>query len=281
MKQATMPARLEHAAAWLRNKTNARPKTGLILGSGLGDFCDLLENVTEVPFSDIPDFPVATVAGHTGAFLFGTYQGTPVAVLRGRIHCYEGYTPQEVVMPVRLMAMLGVKTVILTNAAGGVNKAYKPGALMLLEDHINFCGANPLTGPNLDQLGPRFPDMSDVYCRQLRERVQELALAEQIPLEQGIYLMYGGPSYETPAEIRAFRTLGADAVGMSTVPEAIAANHCGMHVLGISCITNMAAGILPQKLSHAEVVEAAALAKPRFIRLLTLAIAAAEETNDL
>lgn len=281
MKQATMPARLEHAAAWLRNKTNARPKTGLILGSGLGDFCDLLENVTEVPFSDIPDFPVATVAGHTGAFLFGTYQGTPVAVLRGRIHCYEGYTPQEVVMPVRLMAMLGVKNVILTNAAGGVNKAYKPGALMLLEDHINFCGANPLTGPNLDQLGPRFPDMSDVYCRQLRERVQELALAEQIPLEQGIYLMYGGPSYETPAEIRAFRTLGADAVGMSTVPEAIAANHCGMHVLGISCITNMAAGILPQKLSHAEVVEAAALAKPRFIRLLTLAIAAAEETNDL
>ncbi len=281
MKQATMPARLEHAAAWLRTKTNARPKTGLILGSGLGDFCDLLENVTEVPFSDIPDFPVATVAGHTGAFLFGTYQGTPVAVLRGRIHCYEGYTPQEVVMPVRLMAMLGVKTVILTNAAGGVNKAYKPGALMLLEDHINFCGANPLTGPNLDQLGPRFPDMSDVYCRQLRERVQELALAEQIPLEQGIYLMYGGPSYETPAEIRAFRTLGADAVGMSTVPEAIAANHCGMHVLGISCITNMAAGILPQKLSHAEVVEAAALAKPRFIRLLTLAIAAAEEPNDL
>ena len=281
MKQATMPARLEHAAAWLRNKTNARPKTGLILGSGLGDFCDLLENVTEVPFSDIPDFPVATVAGHTGAFLFGTYQGTPVAVLRGRIHCYEGYTPQEVVMPVRLMAMLGVKTVILTNAAGGVNKAYKPGALMLLEDHINFCGANPLTGPNLDQLGPRFPDMSDVYCRQLRERVQELALAEQIPLEQGMYLMYGGPSYETPAEIRAFRTLGADAVGMSTVPEAIAANHCGMHVLGISCITNMAAGILPQKLSHAEVVEAAALAKPRFIRLLTLAIAAAEEPNDL
>lgn len=281
MKQATMPARLEHAAAWLQTKTNARPKTGLILGSGLGDFCDLLENVTEVPFSDIPDFPVATVAGHTGAFLFGTYQGTPVAVLRGRIHCYEGYTPQEVVMPVRLMAMLGVKTVILTNAAGGVNKAYKPGALMLLEDHINFCGANPLTGPNLDQLGPRFPDMSDVYCRQLRERVQELALAEQIPLEQGIYLMYGGPSYETPAEIRAFRTLGADAVGMSTVPEAIAANHCGMHVLGISCITNMAAGILPQKLSHAEVVEAAALAKPRFIRLLTLAIAAAEEPNDL
>lgn len=281
MKQATMPARLEHAAAWLQTKTNARPKTGLILGSGLGDFCNLLENVTEVPFSDIPDFPVATVAGHTGAFLFGTYQGTPVAVLRGRIHCYEGYTPQEVVMPVRLMAMLGVKTVILTNAAGGVNKAYKPGALMLLEDHINFCGANPLTGPNLDQLGPRFPDMSDVYCRQLRERVQELALAEQLPLEQGIYLMYGGPSYETPAEIRAFRTLGADAVGMSTVPEAIAANHCGMHVLGISCITNMAAGILPQKLSHAEVVEAAALAKPRFIRLLTLAIAAAEEPNDL
>lgn len=281
MKQATMPARLEHAAAWLQTKTNARPKTGLILGSGLGDFCDLLENATEVPFSDIPDFPVATVAGHTGAFLFGTYQGTPVAVLRGRIHCYEGYTPQEVVMPVRLMAILGVKTVILTNAAGGVNKAYKPGALMLLEDHINFCGANPLTGPNLDQLGPRFPDMSDVYCRQLRERVQELALAEQIPLEQGIYLMYGGPSYETPAEIRAFRTLGADAVGMSTVPEAIAANHCGMHVLGISCITNMAAGILPQKLSHAEVVEAAALAKPRFIRLLTLAIAAAEEPNDL
>ena len=281
MKQATMPARLEHAAAWLQTKTNARPKTGLILGRGLGDFCDLLENVTEVPFSDIPDFPVATVAGHTGAFLFGTYQGTPVAVLRGRIHCYEGYTPQEVVMPVRLMAMLGVKTVILTNAAGGVNKAYKPGALMLLEDHINFCGANPLTGPNLDQLGPRFPDMSDVYCRQLRERVQELALAEQLPLEQGIYLMYGGPSYETPAEIRAFRTLGADAVGMSTVPEAIAANHCGMHVLGISCITNMAAGILPQKLSHAEVVEAAALAKPRFIRLLTLAIAAAEEPNDL
>ena len=268
----TIQERLTSAYRYIREQTDFQPELGLVLGSGLGDFCDRLENVTEIPFARIPGLPVSTVEGHAGALLLGSCRGRRVAALRGRVHCYEGYTPQEVSLPVRLMVKLGAKTVVLTNAAGGVNLDFSPGTLMLLTDHINFAGANPLTGPNLDELGPRFPDMSDVYTRSLREKLVPLAAQAGIPLREGVYAMYSGPSYETPAEIRMFRTLGADAVGMSTVPEAIAARHAGAQVMGVSCITNMAAGILPQPLSHAEVVETAERVKREFTRLLELMI---------
>ena len=268
----TITERIDSAIETIRGRTAAAPELGLILGSGLGDFCGRLEDQTVVPFGQIPGFPVSTVEGHEGAFVFGTYRGRSLAALQGRIHYYEGYTQQELTLPVRVMAKLGVKTVILTNAAGGVNLDFKPGTLMLISDHINFSGKNPLMGPNLDGFGPRFPDMSDVYTRSLREKLKPLAAQAGIPLREGVYVMYSGPSYETPAEIRMFRTLGGDAVGMSTVPEAIAARHAGMQVMGVSCITNMAAGILPQPLSHAEVVETAARVKAEFTRLLELMI---------
>lgn len=268
----TIEERIDSALAAIRQRTSAAPEMGLILGSGLGDFCDRLEDRIEVPFDQLPGFPLPTVEGHAGAFVFGTCRGRSLAALRGRIHYYEGYTQQELTLPVRVMARLGVKTVILTNAAGGVNLDYKPGTLMLISDHINFSGNNPLMGPNLDQFGPRFPDMSDVYTKTLREKLKPLAARADIPLREGVYVMYSGPSYETPAEIRMFRTLGGDAVGMSTVPEAIAARHAGLQVLGVSCITNMAAGILPQPLSHAEVVETASRVKAEFTRLLELMI---------
>lgn len=266
----TLSQRIDTAYRWLRAQTDAAPEVGLILGSGLGDFCDKLENPLSIPFSSIPGFPVSTVEGHAGAFVFGRCRGRAVAALRGRVHYYEGYSQQEITMPVRLMARLGVKTLLLTNAAGGINLDFSAGALMLISDHINFSGANPLTGPNLDQFGPRFPDMSDVYTRALREKLKPLAAQAGIPLREGVYVMYSGPSYETPAEIRFFRAMGGDAVGMSTVPEAIAARHCGMAVMGVSCITNMAAGILPQKLSHQEVVETASRVKGEFTRLVEL-----------
>ena len=268
----TISERINGAVEAIRARTDRVPELGLILGSGLGDFCDRLEDQTVIPFSDIPGFPLPTVEGHAGAFVFGTCRGRSLAALRGRIHYYEGYTQQELTLPVRVMARLGVKTVILTNAAGGVNLDYKPGTLMLISDHINFSGNNPLMGPNLDQFGPRFPDMSDVYTKTLREKLKPLAARADIPLREGVYIMYSGPSYETPAEIRMFRTLGGDAVGMSTVPEAIAARHAGLQVLGVSCITNMAAGILSQPLSHAEVVETASRVKAEFTRLLELMI---------
>lgn len=272
MTAMTMQERIDCACELLSARTPLRPQLGMVLGSGLGDFCDRLEDPVSIPFSDIPGFPVSTVEGHAGAFVLGSYRGRPVAALRGRIHCYEGYTPQEAALPVRVMARLGARTVILTNAAGGVNLEFTPGTLMLLRDHINFAGANPLTGPNLDTLGPRFPDMSDVYTRSLRRQLLPLAARAGIPLREGVYVLYSGPSYETPAEIRMFRALGGDAVGMSTVPEAIAARHAGMQVMGVSCITNMAAGILPQPLSHSEVVETAARVKDQFTRLLDLMV---------
>lgn len=272
MKILTSQERIDMAYKTIREQTDAVPGAGLILGSGLGDFCDGLENRTEIPFSQIPGLPTPTVEGHQGAFVFGRYAGRTIAALRGRVHYYEGYPQRDVTLPVRVMAKLGVKTLILTNAAGGVNMDFHPGDLMLISDHINFSGTNPLIGPNLDEFGPRFPDMSDIYTRELREKLKPLAARAGLPLREGVYMMYSGPSYETPAEIRAFRALGADAVGMSTVPEAIAARHCGMRVMGVSCITNMAAGVLPQALCHAEVVEAAARAKGNFTKLLELMI---------
>lgn len=272
MKILNQQERIDAAYGYIRSQTDAAPSIGLILGSGLGDFCDRLENSVEIPFAQIPHLPTPTVEGHAGAFVFGSYHGRSVAALRGRVHFYEGYPQQDITILVRIMAKLGVKTLILTNAAGGVNLDFHPGDLMVIADHINFSGTNPLIGPNLDEFGPRFPDMSDIYTRALREKLKPLAQKAGLTLREGVYMMYSGPSYETPAEIRAFRSLGADAVGMSTVPEAIAARHCGMQVMGVSCITNMAAGILPQPLSHSEVVEVAAKVKEGFTQLLELMI---------
>lgn len=260
------------AAAYIRSRTQLRPAVGMILGSGLGDFADTLEDPVRIPYSEIPHFPVPTVPGHAGALVFGRKGRQEVVVLQGRIHFYEGLSQQEITLPVRVLAALGVRTLILTNACGGVNLRFQPGDLMLISDHINFSGANPLMGPNLDAFGPRFPDMSDLYTGSLRSAIREKAAASGIFLQEGVYAMYSGPNYETPAEIRMFRTLGADAVGMSTVPEALVAGHCGMQVVGISCVTNMAAGVLPVKLSHAEVMETAALVHDKFQKLLDLVL---------
>lgn len=265
----TLTEKITAAAEYIRNRVALRPEIALILGSGLGDYADTLDNALRISYSEIPNFPQPTVEGHTGAFVFGQKEGKDVVVAQGRVHYYEGLSMQEITLPVRVLAALGIKTLILTNAAGGINLSYKPGTLMLIADHINFSGQNPLIGPNLDSFGPRFPDVSDLYTASLRKAIKE-KVKEQIPLEEGIYIMCSGPNYETPAEIRAFRTLGADAVGMSTVPEALVAGHCGMAVVGISCITNMAAGVSDQKLSHQEVVETAAKVHDQFQSLIDL-----------
>ena len=246
----TREDKITAAAEYLLARIPARPTVALVLGSGLGDYADTLEDPIKIPYAQIPDFPQPTVQGHTGAFVFGKKAGKFVVVAQGRVHYYEGLSMQEITLPVRVLAAIGVKTLVLTNAAGGINLSYRPGTLMLIADHINFSGNNPLIGPNLDRFGPRFPDVSDLYTASLRTAVRAQA-AE-------------GPSYETPAEIRAFRTLGADAVGMSTVPEALVAGHCGMQVVGVSCITNMAAGVLPVKLSHQEVMETATRVHDQF-----------------
>lgn len=264
--------RILDAADYIRERISASPTVGLILGSGLGDFAETLENRVVIPFSQIPDFPQPSVEGHAGAFVIGNCQGKTVVALQGRLHYYEGHPQQIITIPVRVMALLGVKQLILTNACGGVNLNFAPGDLMLISDHINYSGANPLIGPNLSEFGPRFPDCSDIYTKRLRTQIRAIAEQNGIALRQGVYAMYSGPCYETPAEIRMFRILGADAVGMSTVPEAIVAAHCGMEVVGISCITNMAAGILPQKLSHQEVVETAAVVHDKFHKLLNLVL---------
>ena len=263
-------AKIFGAADYIRSRTDLRPAIGLVLGSGLGDYADTLEDALRIPYSAIPSFPVPTIPGHTGALVFGRKCGQDVVVMQGRIHYYEGLPQQEITLPIRVLAALGVKTVVLTNARGGVNLSFSPGDLMLISDHINYSGANPLVGPNLDAFGPRFPDMSDLYTASLRKAIREKAEAAGIPLQEGVYAMYSGPNYETPAEIRMFRILGADTVGMSTVPEALVAGHCGMQVVGISCITNMAAGVLPVKLSHAEVTETANRVSTKFRRLIDL-----------
>ena len=268
----TLQEKIFCAADYLRDRIPFNPEVALVLGSGLGDFADTLEEAVRIPFAEIPNFPQPTVEGHTGAFVFGKKQGKQVVALQGRVHFYEGLPQQEITLPIRVLAALGTKSLVLTNAAGGVNLNFRPGTLMLIADHINFSGSNPLIGPNLESFGPRFPDVSDLYTKSLRTAIQDKAAEAGIPLQQGVYMMYSGPNYETPAEIRAFRILGADAVGMSTVPEALVAAHCGMQVVGISCITNMAAGVLPVKLNHAEVVETAALVHDRFQKLLELVL---------
>ena len=254
---------------------NIRPTVGAILGSGLGDFADSLENPAIVAFSDILGFPQSTVEGHSGQFVFGEKEGKQVVALKGRLHFYEGYDMQRVTLPVRIMALLGVKTLIVTNAAGGLNPGFQVGDLMLIRDHINYSGDNPLKGQNLATFGPRFPDCTNIYTNALADNLLTKTSAQGLKLQQGVYLMVSGPSYETPAEIKMFSQWGADAVGMSTVPETIVAAHCGIQVIGISCITNMAAGISEENLSHEEVIETAAMVKPNFIRVLDLAIAGA------
>ena len=241
---------------------------GVILGSGLGDYAEALEDAVKLPYSEIPGFPRSTVAGHAGMWCCGTLYGKRVVMMQGRFHYYEGYGMKDVTLPVRVMQKIGVKTLIVTNAAGGVNLGYHPGELMVIGDIFSMTAQNPLIGPNLDAFGPRFPDMSCAFDQELRALAHECANEQGFALREGVYAQMTGPTYETPAEIRMLRTLGADAVGMSTVPEVIVARHGGMRVLGISCITNMAAGILDQPLNHAEVTETANRVKGQFRKLL-------------
>ena len=241
---------------------------GVILGSGLGDYAEALEDAVKLPYSEIPGFPRSTVAGHAGMWCCGTLYGKRVVMMQGRFHYYEGYGMKDVTLPVRVMQKIGVKTLIVTNAAGGVNMGYHPGDLMVIGDIFSMTAQNPLIGPNLDAFGPRFPDMSCAFDKELRALAHECANEQGFALREGVYAQMTGPTYETPAEIRMLRTLGADAVGMSTVPEVIVARHGGMRVLGISCITNMAAGILDQPLNHAEVTETANRVKGQFRNLL-------------
>jgi purine-nucleoside phosphorylase len=256
------------AADFIQTKIRAQPRIAIVLGSGLGAFADALEIAATVHYADIPGWPRSTAVGHAGKLVVGLASGVPVAVLAGRAHLYEGYSAFEATFGIRTLDLLGVNTVILTNAAGGVNKAYTPGDLVLISDHINLLGQNPLTGPNDETIGPRFPDMSEAYSKKLRELAKDAGKAMGLELREGVYAAVPGPSYETPAEIRYLRTIGADLVGMSTVPETIAANHAGMRVLGISCVTNHAAGVIEGKLDHKEVLEVGERMKGTLIDLL-------------
>ena len=264
----TLLADLGEAVRVIQSHTSLRPAIGLVLGSGLGAFARSLEKATAIPYGEIPHFPVSTAVGHTGELVVGHCQGVPVAVMAGRAHYYEGYTMPQVVFPVRVLGRMGVKTLILTNAAGSVNVNYKPGELMVLSDHINLMGSNPMIGPNEDQLGQRFFDMTEPYDPHLREIAEKACWKAGVTVRKGVYIALAGPSYETPAEIRMCRTLGADAVGMSTVPEVIAARHMGLRVLGISCITNMAAGVSKRPLDHREVLEVGEKVKAGLIDVL-------------
>ena len=259
---------VSEAAAYIQTKTNITPEIGLILGSGLGILAELIEDAVAIPYEDIPHFPVSTVEGHVGELLIGTIQGRPVVMMKGRFHMYEGYGPEVTAFPVRVMKAIGVQKMLVTNAAGGVNTSYTPGDLMIISDHLNLTGRNPLIGPNHSDFGVRFPDMSEAYSHRLRKLAKETADKQGFAMKEGVYAGLLGPNYETPAEIVMLRTLGADAVGMSTVAEVIIARHAGMEVLGISCITNMAAGILEQPLSHDEVMETAEMVKEKFLNLV-------------
>jgi purine-nucleoside phosphorylase len=274
MSETIVPAtagyyeRVSEAAAWLRPRLGQIPQIAIVLGSGLGAFADRLDGRQAIPYGQIPHWPAATIVGHAGTLVTGAIAGRRVAVLSGRVHFYEGVDLRVVTFGIRVLGMLDVRQLVLTNAAGGVNTSFARGALMIIDDHINLLGSNPLIGPNDDRFGPRFPDMTEVYSQRLRTLADRSAAAAGIPVTHGVYAAVHGPSYETPAEIRYLRTVGADAVGMSTAPEAIVARHMGLEVLGISCITNMAAGILPAPLDHDEVMETARRVSGQFIALL-------------
>ncbi len=263
-----MTAAIREAVDYIGTRTNVRPAIALVLGSGLGVLADEIENAVTISYGDIPHFPVSTVEGHAGELLVGTLAGKPVLLMKGRFHMYEGYGAETVSFPVRVMKALGVKTLVVTNAAGGINASFQPGDLMLISDHINFMFKNPLIGPNDPEVGVRFPDMSEAYSKRLRALARGVGEKVGVSFQEGVYAGLLGPTYETPAEIRMLRTLGADAVGMSTVPETIAARHSGIEVLGISCISNMAAGMLDQPLDHAEVMETAERVRETFIRVV-------------
>ena len=257
------------AAEFIAARTPLRPRVAIVLGSGLGAFAEKLEQATAIPFGEIPHFPRSTVEGHSGRLVVGMISGVPVAVMQGRVHAYEGYSPQEVTFPVRVLGRMGVQRLVLTNAAGGINEGFRQGQLVLIADHINFSGRNPLVGPNDERLGLRFFDMSEAYSARLRELARKAAQDMDLDLEEGVYLCVAGPSFETPAEIRAFERMGADLVGMSTVQETIVARHMGLEVLGISCVTNMAAGIQATPLSHEEVMETGRAVEARLAVLLS------------
>ncbi len=258
----------------VQQKITFKPEIALILGSGLGDYADTMEVVETLDYHDIEGFPVSTVPGHKGRFVFGYAGGVPIVAMQGRVHFYEGYKPQDVVLPIRLMKLMGAKVLFLTNAAGGINRSFNAGDFMLITDQISMSVPSPLIGENIDELGVRFPDMSEVYSRRLRKIIENSAVTAGVPLRRGVYIQTTGPQYETPAEIRAYERLGADAVGMSTAIEAIAARHAGMEICGISCISNLAAGISVNPLTHAEVQETADRVAPLFKKLVTQAIKA-------
>jgi purine-nucleoside phosphorylase len=271
-KPSTEFVRADRAAKFILSKTKLRPKIALVLGSGLGAFADELTAPVKIPYTKIPGFPRSTAIGHAGQLVLGNVGSIAVAAMQGRVHAYEGYSPHEVVFPVRVLGRLGIRAAILTNAAGGINLEYKQGALVILREHINLQGTNPLIGPNDDRFGPRFPDMTQAYWKSYRQAALVEAKRLGIEAHEGVYAALSGPSYETPAEIRYLRAIGADLVGMSTVPETIVARHMGLRVLGISCVTNMAAGILDQPLDHREVIETGERVKSQFIALLRAVI---------
>ncbi|CDQ19428.1 purine-nucleoside phosphorylase [Halobacillus karajensis] len=256
---------VKEASHYIQGKLNHEPTVGLILGSGLGVLADEIKNPTTIPYSEIPHFPESTVSGHKGQLVVGELEGRQVIAMQGRFHYYEGYDMKQVTFPVRVMKALGIETLFVTNAAGGINKDFKPGNLMIITDHINNMGDSPLIGPNDENLGPRFPDMSEAYDRDLIVHAKQSAERLNLDIQEGVYVGNTGPAYETGAEIRMLRTLGGDAVGMSTVPEVMVANHAGIRVLGISCISNMAAGILDQPLTHDEVIETTAQVREDFL----------------
>jgi purine-nucleoside phosphorylase len=262
-------AKILEASVYIQSKITNKPKIGIILGSGLGIYVDQIQNKIIIPYQDIPHFKRTTVEGHEGRLIIGEVHGVTVAALQGRLHPYEGYPMEEIVHPVRTLAALGIEMLFLTNASGGINLDYHPGDLVSINDHINLTGRNPLVGPNMAELGPRFPDMGNAYDKELREVLTKVATNHRVELKTGVYCSVLGPTYETPAEIRMLRTIGADMVGMSTVSEVIAANHLGLRVAGVACITNYAAGIKQEKLSHADVKKVAEKAMVGFATILT------------
>jgi purine-nucleoside phosphorylase len=272
MTQPSIYQKIREAVEAIQGRCNLQPEIGLILGSGLGSVAEQLKNPVAIPYKEIPHFHGTSVEGHAGQMLLGEFHGARMVILQGRFDIYEGYPMEDVVFPTRTICGLGIQTLVLTNAAGGVNTRFRPGDLMAIEDHLNLMGDNPLKGPNLAQLGPRFPDLSEAYNRTCLEILHEAAKTNDISLHQGVYAGLLGPTYETPAEVRMLRTLGADAVGMSTVPESIAANHLGVRVAGISCITNLAAGLSPQKLTHQEVIDNSKLAAAKLTQILETAV---------
>ncbi len=264
--------KINEAAAYIEGKLNNKPAIGMILGSGLGVMADEVQNATVIPYSEIPHFPVSTVEGHSGELVIGELEGKTVLVMKGRFHYYEGYSMKEVVFPVYVMKKLGIGTLLVTNAAGGMNRAFSAGDLMLIKDHINNTGSNPLMGANIPELGPRFPDMSRAYSPELRSIVAEQADKLGVKVQQGVYVSISGPTYCTPAELTMMAAWGADAVGMSTVPEVVAANYCGISVAGITCITDMAIGDELEPLTHEQVVRVAEEARPKFISLVKASV---------